>query len=153
MRISSVYGRSLEDREDLFQEIVLAVWKSLPKFRNKSSVHTWVYRIALNVSIRWAQKGEKDSIKIKKAVQLEITNNASCGSEVEDCLERKEILGLVQGFLKKLSEPDRTLMLLYLEDFNQKDISDIVGLSENAVSVRIHRVKKRLLIYMEDRVL
>ena len=153
MRICFIYGQSFEDREDLFQEIVLAIWKSMPKFKKQSSVHTWTYRIALNVSIRYAQRSVKEKLKIKKAEHAEIINNTSERNEVEDNLERKEILGHVQSFIKKLKEPDKTLMLLYLENFCMKDISDILGISENALSVRIHRVKKRLMKDMEDKVL
>ena len=151
MRICSVYGHTPEDREDLFQEIILAVWKSLPDFKQQSAVHTWIYRIALNVSIRHARKERAEYSKRKKKQYEDMICRNEDTDDVEGRLERKEMLKFIQHFLTSLKEPDRTVMLLYLEDFTGEVISEIVGISVNAVSVRIHRVKKRLLREMEEK--
>jgi len=144
-RICCVYGDSIEDREDLFQEIVFTVWKSLPTFDERCSLQTWIYRIALNVSLLHRQKRGSEQRKQEQKINEVIATSHLRESEVEEDYERKEKLHFIQNFVRALKDPDRTVTLLYLEDLPQSEISDITGLSQGAVSVRIHRIKKRLM--------
>lgn len=130
------YSSVQEDQEDLFQEIAVNVWKSVPSFRNNCAVSTWIYRIALNRAIKWSLKTKKqqeqeadpDSIKVLQPVE-----------EKPD-----ERLLWLYNQIHQLDEVDRSLCLLLLDGFSYKEMASIVGISENYVGVKINRIKKHL---------
>lgn len=130
------YGSVEEDREDLFQEIAVNVWKSVPNFRNDCAVTTWIYRIALNRAIKW-------SLKVKKQQEREIDEEVI--RVLQPVEERSdERLSWLYEQIHQLDEIDRSLCLLLLDGFSYKEMASIVGISENYVGVKINRIKKHL---------
>ena len=134
-KISRIYRDSPEDREDLFQEIVFQLWRSYPSFNGTSKVSTWLYRIALNTAMASFRKNKPyiTSAEYLPDVQFETSNH------VEN--ERQEILFRA---IKQLSEPDRALIALYLDELSYQQIAVILGISENNVGVKLSRIKIRL---------
>ena len=120
--------------KDLAQETFIKVWKQLPKFRNESSIGTWIFRIASNTCLRQIQKDKKMP---KSELPLEIKD------EILDTNIEKDIQLLYQ-YISELQEVERIIISLELEDMNQKEIAEIVGLSEGNVRVKIHRIKEKL---------
>lgn len=137
-KIVRAYAFTLEDRDDLFQEISLQVWRSVPNFRGESAVTTWLYRIALNTALRWKSREKraiaKDHELDHPMVMLKTESNP--GDERIDWLYEQ---------IGKLNEVDRSLCLLLLDDFSYKEMADILGISESNVAVKIHRIKKHLV--------
>jgi RNA polymerase sigma-70 factor, ECF subfamily len=137
-KIIRVYGRTPMDREDLFQEITFQVWRSIPSFRGESAVTTWIYRIALNVSIRWLRKE-------KKQVQSESLEDIQhIIHEVKDHSDDERLSWLYQE-IHKLDEIDRSITLLMLDGLSYKEMSSIIGITETHIGVKINRIKKQLI--------
>lgn len=124
------------DTADLVQEILLQVWRSLDRFRGEASQDTWFYRVALNVALLWKRSSRRRQRWLpREAIDLEMLGSRSAQ---DNDAER-----LVQEFLATLGEIDRALLLLYLDNLTHDTIAQILGLSENAVSVRLHRIRQR----------
>ncbi|MCB0489403.1 MAG: sigma-70 family RNA polymerase sigma factor [Cyclobacteriaceae bacterium] len=136
-KIIRAYAFEEEDRDDLFQEISLQVWRSVPGFKGNSAVTTWLYRIALNTAIRW---------KGKERRHADHTSPLQPTMPVlqEDNRELDERIEWMYREIGRLNEVDRSLCLLLLDNFSYKEMADIVGISESNVAVKIHRIKKQL---------
>ena len=133
-RLCMGYVNDIDAAKDLAQETFIKVWKQLPKFRNESSIGTWIYRIASNTCLRQIQKENKMP---KSELPLEIKE------EILDTNIEKDTQFLYQC-ISELQEVERIIISLELEDMNQKEIAQIVGLSEGNVRVKIHRIKEKL---------
>lgn len=125
------------DHDDLFQEIIIQIWNSIPAFRHDASVTTWLYRIALNTAIKWTKKEKKHS-------------SAETIDDLQHLLQENrtpidERLTWLYGEIYKLDEIDRSVTLLLLEGFSYKEMSTILGISESNVGVKINRIKKQLI--------
>ena len=133
-RLCMGYANDTDVAKDLAQETFIKVWKQLPKFRNESSIGTWIFRIASNTCLRQIQKDKKMP---KSELPLEIKD------EILETNIEKDIQLLYQ-YISELQEVERIIISLELEDMNQKEIAEIVGLSEGNVRVKIHRIKEKL---------
>jgi RNA polymerase sigma-70 factor (ECF subfamily) len=136
-KIVRAYSSSAMDRDDLFQEIIIQVWHSIPSFRNESLATTWIYRVSLNTAIRWMKKERKhQSSKTIEDVHhfLEETKTT------ED-----ERLTWLYEEIHKLDEIDRSITLLLLDGFSYKEMAAILGITESNVGVKINRIKKLLI--------
>lgn len=146
-KISRICRRYLDDEDvfkDVYQEVLINIWKNLETFRGESSISTWIYRIAVNtclLSIR-SEKRRKDSSA--KGIRLE---NLPAQVIVEDQghedLSEKKVK-FFKNFLNLLSLSDRALVSLYLEELTTKEMADVTGLSESNVRVKIFRIKEQI---------
>jgi RNA polymerase sigma-70 factor, ECF subfamily len=135
-KIVRSYSSDAIAREDLFQEILIQVWASIPSFRNECAVTTWLYRIALNVAIRWSTKQRRaSSAESEYLFEKHLTDDR----EVEN-----ERLAWLYQEIHKLDEIDRSIMLLLLDGLSYKEMAIIIGISESNIGVKINRIKKRL---------
>jgi len=134
--ICSVYAANKADQEDLVQEVVLNIWKSLPNFRAESAIETWVYRIILNVCL-------KKSYKQKKAQRTLSLDSIAFEPSTQQS-ELKPELEALKGCITKLDFADRSIIILYLEELSYKEIGELIGISENYVAVKLKRIKKKL---------
>lgn len=124
-----------DEHRDLCQEILLQMWKGLGSFEGKSAPSTWVYRVALNTAITFRRKNGR---RVEpSACLLEESNQ----DPVAPSSPGNEIM-ILEEFLRSLEKIDRAIFLLYLEDLSYHEISDVTGLTENHVGVRISRLKK-----------
>jgi len=141
LRVCSVYAVDNDDKKDLFQEVVINIWQSMPSFEGKSSISTWMFRIALNVCLRLQIKQEKRKNRFRKLDGLEV-ESVSEGEVNQEDLERVTKL---RNCIKKLNDADKAVITLFLEELSYKEISSVTGLSENNVAVKIKRIKTKLL--------
>ena len=139
-RICSIYSNGNEDSKDLFQEVLVNIWKSMSSFKGNSSVGTWMFRIALNVCLRFKSKYTKNQNRFIRLDSMTIFN---IGSEVEDENSDEKLIAL-RKCIKKLNDGDKAIVALYLEGLAYREISDILGLSENHIAVKIKRIKSKL---------
>ena len=135
-KVCKMYRDTKEDQEDLFQEIVLQLWKAYPKFRNESKVSTWMYRIALNTAIVTFRKN-----KIELEFRESIPSNDYHSNYSEPQSENEERLFEA---IRTLDKAERALIALYLEDYPHREIAEITGITENYVGVKISRIKEKL---------
>ena len=138
-KVVHVYAFEHADRQDLFQEIALQVWRSVDAFRGESSVPTWMYRVALNTAIAWTRKEGrhqrgKESIEVAKGL-LTTASSGKPDPRVE-WLYRQ---------IAQLKDVDRSVALLLLDGFSYRDIAAIVGITEGNVGVKINRIKSVLV--------
>jgi len=138
-KVANSYCRDEENRKDLIQEIVLQLWLSYPKYDPNFKLSTWMYRIALNVSISFYRKENRRG-RISQPFPDEIISF----STEENPAEIQEDLQLLQQFIKELKEIDRAVILLYLEGNSQQEIGDILGLSLANVSTKVSRIKQTI---------
>ncbi len=124
------------DRDDLLQEIMMQVWRSLGGFGGRSSIDTWAYRIALNTALMWNRSFCRRASNLKTS-PTEVGHIA--GEAQSDSFEMRTL----DDFLASLSKADRAVMLLFLDAVPNPDAAEIMGISEGALRVRLHRIRKR----------
>jgi RNA polymerase sigma-70 factor (ECF subfamily) len=132
------YAFNLTDQDDLFQNITIQVWRSVPNFKGDSKVSTWLYRIALNTALNWRRKESRHQQghqELEHHVHVIKVNPE----------EKDERLEWLYDQISRLEELDRSLTLLLLDGYSYKEMSDIIGISESNVGVKIHRIKKHLI--------
>ena len=136
-KIVRAYAFNPADQDDLFQEIGIQVWKSIPDFRGDAKPSTWIYRVALYTAIAWLRR-EKKEPELQPLVQVEQT--LVFNEEARD--ERLEWL---YAQIQQLEPVDRSICLLMLEGYSYKEIAELVGSSASNVGGKLHRIKQRLL--------
>lgn len=138
-KVCRIYTDSLEAHEDLFQEIVLQLWKSFDSFKGDSKFSTWMYRVGLNTAITLIRKKNRTIATSSIDSQPYFDVKAS---EIDE--EQEEKLRLLYASIKKLNDVERALVLLYLEDLPYKEISQTLGISEVNARVKMSRAKDKL---------
>lgn len=138
IKICRAYTNTQEDFEDYYQEVCLQIWKSRDNFREKSKWSTWVYRLSLNVYLTFLKK--------KKNSHQQFASDSSIQEEIEEGHKFiDESLNQLYDAIKQLSEIDRGVILLYLEEKSYQEIADIIDTNPNNIGVRIKERLKKLL--------
>ena len=140
-KVCRMYRDRREEQEDLFQEIVLQLWKSFPDFRKESKASTWMYRIALNTAIAVFRKN-KPNIEFKD----EMPKKHSYSDHQEPSENEQRLFEAIRS----LNKAERALIALYLEDYPYKEIADILGITENYVGVKMSRIKEKLKTILKE---
>jgi RNA polymerase sigma factor (sigma-70 family) len=143
-RLAAAYFDQSPDREDLFQEIAIALWKAIPNFRGDSTERTWLYRIAHNVAIsssaRARSRGRREEWVHPGFERPSGTPNAE-----QQALRAEKRQQLVDS-IRELQGLDRQIILLHLEDLSYAEVAHVTGLSETAVAARLSRIREKLRI-------
>ncbi|GMN05236.1 sigma-70 family RNA polymerase sigma factor [Croceitalea sp. MTPC5] len=134
-KVCKMYRDTKEDQEDLFQEIVLQLWRAFPHFREESKISSWMYRIALNTGIAIFRKNTINIEFKKDLLNNNVQNNTREASENEERLFEA---------IRTLTKADRAIIALYLEDYPYKEIAEMIGITENYVGVKVSRIKEKL---------
>jgi RNA polymerase sigma-70 factor, ECF subfamily len=146
IKICKAYTNSQEDFEDYYQEVCLQIWRSKVNFREQCKWSTWVYRISLNVCLtllkKRKSKGQTFTSDVLPDDVMVIENRA-----FED-----ESLNQLYVAIRHLSEVDRALILLYLEEKSYQEIADILGTNANNIGVRVNRIKERLKKLLDEKI-
>ena len=138
-KVVHAYAFEHADRQDLFQEIVIQIWRSVDAFRGESSVPTWMYRVALNTAIAWTRKEDRHQRGKQPLAVVEglLTTSSSAAPDPRvEWLYRQ---------IAQLKDVDRSVALLLLDGFSYKEIAAIVGITESNVGVKINRIKSALV--------
>jgi RNA polymerase sigma-70 factor (ECF subfamily) len=136
--ICSLYYSSPEDRKDLFQEIVLALWKAYPAFNYQSKTSTWIYQIAINTvfsRIRKEKRRPKSEPLAEKVWQIPQTDTVQ---------ELSESTQELYWAISQLPDIDKAIVMLYLEEHSYQEIASILDITKTNVSTRINRIKIKL---------
>jgi RNA polymerase sigma-70 factor (ECF subfamily) len=140
-KISMMYTSTPADKEDLYQEICLQLWRSFRSYRSESKFSTWLYQVALNTAISSVRK---DHRRIE-TVQLDHAKHF-----VAKDSEREGKTQMLFKALAKLNKVDKAIILLWLEEKEYVEISEIMGISRSAVSVRLVRIREKLKSIMKN---
>lgn len=137
LKIANVYGKNNEEIKDLVQEITLQLWKSFPDYNPEFAVSTWMYRIALNVSISFYRK-EKSRKKLHQNFEQQ-THIFYWEEQILD-----ERFKQLYRFIEQLKAFEKALIVLYLEGKKNPEIAEIMGISATNVSTILNRIKTKL---------
>jgi RNA polymerase sigma factor (sigma-70 family) len=141
-RLAAAYVDRQGDREDLFQDIALALWQAIPSFRKESSERTWLYRVAHNIaisfSVRTHRRGRREG-----SLPEEFDHPSPTVSAEEGLLREEKRRALVDA-IRRLPATDRQIILLHFEGLSYGEIEDVSGLSESAIATRLTRIRAKL---------
>ena len=137
-KVCIMYESDCDVRNDLFQEIVLQLWKSFNSFRGDSKITTWMYRIALNTAISGYRKQTRN---VKTEDLHEIHFNISEPYSSEDGEENVKRL---QWAIRQLSDIERAMVMMALEEISYDEIAETIGITQNNVRVRMNRIREKL---------
>ncbi|HKV98691.1 MAG TPA: sigma-70 family RNA polymerase sigma factor [Vicinamibacterales bacterium] len=132
-RLCAAYAQGAADREDLFQDIFLAVWRALPAFRHEASERTWLYRIAHNVALTSQARARR---RQSRETILDEDRHPTTEMDLRRVALRRAIAAMAPG--------DRTLVLLWLEGLSAVEIEEVTGVKAPTVSVRLSRLRRQL---------
>lgn len=145
IKICRAYTNTQEDFEDYYQEVCLQIWRRKDRFEERSAWSTWIYRITLNVCLTLLRKNKNERQHFSAK---DIPSNVAVDSKAFD----NEPLNELYGAIRQLSEVDRAVILLYLEEKSYQEIAEIMGLTANNIGVRIIRIKERLRKLLDGKV-
>lgn len=129
-----MYANNIDTPQDLFQEVVINLWKGYPEFRGESKIQTWIYRIALNTCVTFLRKSGK------QPKTQPLTDDLHVYADVTATDRIKELYKMIN----KLNAIEKAIVLLYLEERSYDEIAQIIGLTKSNVGVRINRIKEKL---------
>jgi RNA polymerase sigma-70 factor (ECF subfamily) len=137
VRICSVYAKRRDERDDLFQEIIVQLWRAWPAFEGRSQFSTWMYRIALNTAISGLRKKTATLVFIDHDAIPELMDP---GTD----LHKEEQLSLLYQAVRELPEIDKALVMLYLDDHSYEEMEVILGINQGALRTKMNRAKEKL---------
>lgn len=135
-KISRAFTDTAEQLDDLFQEILLQLWISVPNFEHKAKESTWIYRVAFNTAVVWDRKQKKQN-KVKKAISFFQSPN-------DNVDENSEIIEQLYAAIRQLAKLDASLVLMLLDGLSYKEMAAVSGITESNVGVKLNRAKKLL---------
>lgn len=135
-KVNQIYFKSKADKDDNFQEVVYQLWRSFQSLQNKEKPASWIYAVAINTSIS----------KVRKDSRFEFRDSVPDIEIVDpyEQLEHNENYQRLLNALYKLNEIDKSIMLLYMEDYSYEEIAKIVGMLPSNIGVKIYRLKSQL---------
>ena len=137
-KVARAYCQNEDDRQDLIQEMMMQIWKSIHRYNKQFKMSTWLYRISLNVAISFYRK------QSTRANRYTVLNEQTAQIPMDDKTEDERQLNLLEQFINELKEIDKALMILYLEDKGHAEIAEILGISVSNVGTKIGRIKDKL---------
>jgi RNA polymerase sigma-70 factor (ECF subfamily) len=139
-KVANTYCRDLHERADLAQEIATQLWRAFPAYDGQRSFSTWMYRIALNVAISFVRT---NSQRERLAVPLDEELHDTVGDTGVEA-EADERVRILHRCIEQLDPLNRALLVLYLDERSQREIAEILGISETNVATKIGRLKQRI---------
>jgi len=138
LKVVRSFANSHHDQDDLFQEIVLQVWKSIPKYNGSVCESTWIYRVSFYTAISWTRKQQH-----RKNIGIELSDLSNVWVSPREQNDPK--LDWLYAQIQTLDPIDRSLTLMLLDGFTYREMSQTLGITESNVGVRINRIKTRLI--------
>jgi len=130
-----MFSKDEDEVADLFQEILINIWKGFEKFRGDSSMRTWIWRISCNTCVSYEKKKSRRGSTIPLSLSINL---------FDDSDEETRQIKMLQKRIRQLGPFDRAIVLLWLDDLSYAEIGEIVGISEKNVSVRLVRIREQL---------
>ncbi len=140
-RICLGYAVNPQDLEDLYQDVLVNIWRGLPSFRSESSIRTWLYRIALNtcVSTLRTRTSRPQQASLEDVILIP-----------DDSQEKRDAVKDLYECIATLNPIDKAIVMMWLDEYSYEEIADIVGLKRNNVAIRLHRAKEKLKSKIKD---
>lgn len=143
-KIGRAYMPDPVERQDIIQEMMYQLWRSFPGFDHRSKFSTWMYRVCLNTVLAYTRKS-----KVKRTLPLSHLHPET--SVQADTCTNEDLRRLFDA-IGTLSDLNKAVVLLYLEDMSYEEIAAVTGISRSNVSVRLVRIKKELAVLLKEKV-
>ncbi|MEM9889055.1 MAG: sigma-70 family RNA polymerase sigma factor [Bacteroidota bacterium] len=134
------YGFCEQETEvkDLFQDACVNIWLGLNDFQGRSNIATWIYRVTLNTCLLQARKKSKNKIRYTNQFpeQHDPVNTEKWTLEAD--------IELLYTCIRQLNDKDKSVIMLYLEGLSYKEMETVLGIKQNALAVRVNRIKKNI---------
>jgi RNA polymerase sigma-70 factor (ECF subfamily) len=140
-KICRAYCPLADDRQDMFQEIALQLWRSYPTFRGEALESTWIYRVALNVAI--------SSLRRAKTSAKPLTDFHGQLPDLQDTTDSDEQMNMLYEAIYTLTDLEKALVLLYFEDKSMEEIAELTGTNAGNVRVKMHRIREKLRAHIQ----
>lgn len=137
-KASRIYADSLEDREDLQQEILIQLWKSYQNFKGNSEFSTWMYRVAINTAITYLKKEKKRTDN-----QTDVPHHFEVQNEDYNPSKDRQ-LEVFYTAVQELKALEKAIIFYFMEGMSHKEIGDNLGLSEGNARVKLNRTKEKI---------
>jgi RNA polymerase sigma-70 factor (ECF subfamily) len=131
-----------EDQDDLLQDILVQLWSSIPSFRGDAKETTWIYRVAFNTALAWRRAERRRREGFEKYLKLDISPHEQA-SHV-DSLATQDVVESLYAAIRQLPKVDASLALMHLDGLSYQEMSEVMGISENYVGVKLNRIRKQL---------
>jgi RNA polymerase sigma-70 factor (ECF subfamily) len=141
-RVCCLYVRDEADRQDIYQETLIHIWKSLDAFRRQSNLGTWMYRVAVNTCLGWLRHEKRRSQMLERAREEQQAPVPGIERDIPTTVE--EDVQQLYAAVARLAPVDRLLVSLYLEELETAEMAAVLGISEGNVRVKLHRIKNQL---------
>ena len=141
-RVCCAYVRDEADRQDIYQEVLIHVWKSLDMFRGQSNLGTWIYRVTVNTCLGWLRREKRRSQMLDRAREEQFSEAPEV--EPQAPTVSGENVQQLYACIARLAPVDRLLVSLYLEEMDSAEMASVLGISEGNVRVKLHRIKHQL---------
>lgn len=129
------FSKDTEEVNDLYQEILINLWKGFPNYRGESSLKTWIWRVSLNTCSNQERKKKSRIRTVPLSIDIDLYNDEDAGSKQ---------IQMLYDRINRLDVFDRAIILLWLENMTYQDIADVVGISVSNVTTRLFRIKEQL---------
>jgi len=137
-KVCSIYAHTESDKQDLFQEIVIQLWKAFPKYKGEAKFSTWLYRVAINTAITGLRR-RNDFVKSYEHESLPVNISDNNFSN-----EEEERLQQMYKAIDHLNDIEKAIVMLYLEDRSYEQMEEILGISQGNLRVKMNRIKEKL---------
>jgi RNA polymerase sigma factor (sigma-70 family) len=134
-KLVGLYASDKEEKKDLYQEVLLQTWKAWPSFRGEAKFSTWLYKICLNTILTQRRKVSKidHSISVEDTSPI-VPNGYEATQEIQD----------LRNAIRQLPETDRAVISMHLDGYDNVEIGELLGISNNHVAVKLHRIRQQL---------
>lgn len=137
-KVCGMYRHDHDNKKDLFQEIVIQLWRAFPKFRQESKISTWIYQIALNVAISDFRKESRSPQRVELSENLMNISDNIYDNSTEEQIE------IMHHAIAQLSAIEKAIVMLYFEEKDNEEIAEIMGITQNNVRVKMTRIREKL---------
>jgi len=135
-KVCRLYAYTDADRQDLFQEIVIQLWKAFPKFKGQSKFSTWLYRVAINTAITGLRKQKDFIVSYEPATLPQYT--------YDNTNPKEEQFKELHKAIEQLNQVEKAIIMLYMEDRSYEEMEEILGMSQGNLRVKMNRIKEKL---------
>ncbi|MGD1031358.1 MAG: sigma-70 family RNA polymerase sigma factor [Opitutaceae bacterium] len=141
LKLARSFASEPEDQNDLFQQMAVQLWQSVPRFRSEAKPTTWIYRVCLNTALNWRRTESKRKGSVRLDSVPELAGGVADGSRANDA---GELLDALYREVRALPPAERSLVILHLDGLTYREIGEIMGTSENQVGISLTRIRKKM---------
>ena len=146
LKVARAFAQTDADRQDLIQEILLQLWRSIPRFEGKAKTSTWVYRVAMNTALAWRRKEFH-----RRVPQVPLLDVEAVEAETDALArERRELVESLYAAIRQLPRIDACIVMMSLDGLSYREMAEVLGISENHVGVKLNRAKEQLARLLKE---